>query len=246
MYYQSVVPAAAITRTAAFAGEMTSQLLWGEKCTVLGSEGQKWYHVRCRYDGYEGYVLKSQLLPVDEAVYGQPEDCVAADLTGWYDQDGERFLLPAGAVLTTETAGFYNGRVCDPGKANPSGHALLETARMFSGVSYLWGGKSSFGIDCSGLTQTVFRLHGIKILRDAWQQAAEGEAISFVQEARAGDLAFFDDAEGRIIHVGMLTGDGRIIHASGKVRTDFIDHAGIIHRQSNERTHRLRIIRRYF
>jgi gamma-D-glutamyl-L-lysine dipeptidyl-peptidase len=122
---------------------------------------------------------------------------------------------------------------------------IHQTAIKFLDVPYLWGGKSKCGIDCSGFSQQVFRSFGIKLPRDSYQQAAMGEVVGFLQEAVCGDLAFFDNEEGRITHVGVILNSHQIIHASGKVRIDNIDHQGIINAETGVRTHRLRIIKRY-
>lgn len=122
---------------------------------------------------------------------------------------------------------------------------LNQVARRYLDVPYLWGGKSLFGIDCSGFCQQVFRQFGIKLPRDAYQQAEHGEVVGFLQEVVCGDLAFFDNEEGRITHVGMMLNIHEIIHSSGKVRIDKIDHQGIINSETGVRTHQLRIIKRY-
>jgi cell wall-associated NlpC family hydrolase len=111
--------------------------------------------------------------------------------------------------------------------------------------TYLWGGRSVFGIDCSGFTQSVFKFLNVHLLRDAQQQATQGELVAFLQQAHCGDLAFFDDGEGHIIHVGILLNAHEIIHAAGKVRIDKIDNQGIIEADTGQRTQRLRIIKRY-
>ena len=121
---------------------------------------------------------------------------------------------------------------------------LVALGRPFLGTAYLWGGKSIFGVDCSGFVQQLYKLFGIFLPRDAYQQAEVGELVGFLQEAKLGDLAFFDNDEGRITHVGMLLSDRLIMHASGNVRIDPIDHAGIIHRITGKRTHHLRLIKR--
>ena len=89
----------------------------------------------------------------------------------------------------------------------------------------------------------VFRLNGIALSRDAFQQAEQGASLSFLEEAEEGDLAFFDNDEGRIIHVGIILNDNKIIHASGKVRVDSIDHQGIYNNETKKYSHRLRILK---
>ena len=108
----------------------------------------------------------------------------------------------------------------------------------------MWGGKSPFGIDCSGFTQMVYKLNGYRLLRDASQQAAQGEALSFIEESEPGDLAFFDNEEGKITHVGIIMADNYIIHAHGKVRIDRLDHSGIFNYELRNHTHKLRVIKR--
>jgi cell wall-associated NlpC family hydrolase len=115
---------------------------------------------------------------------------------------------------------------------------------MYLNAPYLWGGVTPFGIDCSGFTQMVYKLNGYKLKRDASQQATQGEALSFIEESEAGDLAFFDNEEGKIIHVGIIMSDNYIIHASGKVRIDRIDHLGIYNVDTERHTHKLRVIKK--
>lgn len=108
----------------------------------------------------------------------------------------------------------------------------------------MWGGRSPFGIDCSGFTQMVFRLLGYKLLRDAGLQAGQGDTVNLVDESQPGDLAFFDNEEGNIIHVGILITKESIIHASGKVRIDSFDQVGIYNNETRRYTHKLRLIKR--
>ena len=115
---------------------------------------------------------------------------------------------------------------------------------MYLNAPYLWGGKTPFGIDCSGFTQMVYKLNGYKIHRDASQQALEGEPLSFIEESEVGDLAFFDNDEGNIIHVGIIMENNYIIHASGKVRIDRLDHLGIYNPELKKHTHKLRVIKK--
>lgn len=122
---------------------------------------------------------------------------------------------------------------------------LRSVVMEYVNVPYLWGGKSKCGIDCSGFTQQVYKRFGIKLPRDAYQQAELGEVVGFLLEVQPGDLAFFDNEEGKITHVGIMLGTDEIIHASGKVRIDKIDNQGIINTETLARTHKLRIIKRY-
>ena len=121
-----------------------------------------------------------------------------------------------------------------------------EVARLYLNTPYLWGGRTPFGIDCSGFVQMVYRFAGIQLPRDASLQVKGGVSLGFIDEAQPGDLAFFESEEGAIVHVGILTGNRRIIHASGTVRVDPIDHHGIFNMQANGYSHRLRIVKRFF
>ena len=121
---------------------------------------------------------------------------------------------------------------------------LVETAILYLNTPYLWGGKTPFGIDCSGFVQMVYKLNGFKILRDASQQASQGDALSFIEESEPGDLAFFDNNEGDIIHVGIIMEDHHIIHAHGKVRIDLLDQSGIYNVDTKTHSHKLRVIKK--
>ena len=107
----------------------------------------------------------------------------------------------------------------------------------------MWGGRSVFGIDCSGFVQQVYAYFNIQLPRDAYQQAGMGKDIGFLAETICGDLAYFDNKEGKITHVGIMLDAQTIIHASGRVRIDYIDQAGILNKETGERTHQLRIVK---
>jgi len=152
---------------------------------------------------------------------------------------------------------YFDGLTCNlegfeyhfDGQTNSVKHGKLpqfvsEIASLYLNAPYLWGGRSPLGIDCSGFTQVVFKAAGVRLPRDAYQQAEVGQTLGFVEEASEGDLAFFDNAEGKIIHVGIVLKDRFIIHASGKVRIDKLDHQGIFNRETGKYSHTLRVIKR--
>ncbi|NOY50741.1 MAG: C40 family peptidase [Chlorobi bacterium] len=144
-------------------------------------------------------------------------------------------------VFSLEGSSYkHEGDVIEPS----SGNRILEIAKLYLGSPYLWGGRSIFGIDSSGFVQMVFKLNGILLPRDVSQQLKTGNTINFLEEAEAGDLAFFENEEGDIVHVGILMGNEGIIHSSGELRIDSIDHNGIFNKKLDKYTHKLRILKR--
>jgi gamma-D-glutamyl-L-lysine dipeptidyl-peptidase len=249
------VPVAPLRAEAAHKSEMISQLLLAEAGLIL-EESKDFIKLQGIHDGYEGWCQRSQLAIIDTWT---KETSSAKYTAGWINAIAINNIpahVPMGIPVLNEVNAkqlsavlqidYRDAATWNAGGAQPGADAIRERAMPFLNTPYLWGGRSVFGIDCSGFTQMVFRFFNIPLLRDAYLQATQGEVVGFLQEARCGDLAFFDNAEGRITHVGILLNDHEIIHSSGNVRIDKIDNAGIVNAENNVRTHQLRIIKRYF
>ena len=121
---------------------------------------------------------------------------------------------------------------------------IVHKGFLFLNTPYLWGGKTPFGIDCSGFSQMVYRINGYQLNRSAEEQSQQGDALSFIEESEPGDLAFFDNNEGVIDHVGIILKDNYIIHVNGEVRIDRIDHTGIFNTDKRLYSHQLRVIKK--
>ena len=245
------VPVSPLRAAPAHKSEMVSQLLFGEVVSVLEKGEDKWIRVCCQYDQYEGWMTSHH---ITEPPYQSSPLHITADWSNDILFNEQPMHLSFGSDLRglingQAEWGKYNwtfkGNHIDPQHNRRTEKNLLKIASLFLNTPYLWGGRSVFGIDCSGFTQVVYKSFGFPLLRDSWQQATQGEVVGFLQEARTGDLAFFDNHEGKITHVGILINEHEIIHASGKVRIDKIDSQGIVNVDTNERTHKLRIIKRY-
>jgi hypothetical protein len=226
--------------------ELVSQVLYGDLFKVL-EQRKQWSKIRLAYDKYEVWIDNKQYLEITEASY-QNLNLEALKLSS----DLVEFVQDENQLLNTIVLGStlnglsllnhtYEGVYVD--KQNPKSE-IISTAFKYLNSPYLWGGKTPFGIDCSGFTQMVYKLNGYKLLRDASQQASQGEALSFIEESEPGDLAFFDNNEGVITHVGIIMKDNYIIHAHGKVRIDRLDHSGIYNSDKRMHTHKLRVIKK--
>lgn len=235
--------------------EMVNQLLYGDMVDIEETYGE-WLRIMSRFDHYTGWCNSKQIELLSqetlEVLTNSSQVLVSGTTASIIAQGMPPITLVQGSTLHQLSNGTYAGpsgeyHIADgtailPGNGNAPD--VVEIAASYLKTPYLWGGRSPFGIDCSGLLQMVFKMRGIKLMRDAWQQAGQGLVINLLAEAQAGDLAFFDNEEGRITHAGILTENGSIIHASGKVRIDPIDHHGIYDKALGKYTHKLRLIRR--
>jgi cell wall-associated NlpC family hydrolase len=249
---QSLVP---VRKYSSDQSEMINQLIFGDLLTILDTKGS-WCLIVTQHDMYEGWVDVKQiaiLTPsqfnklISDTSYLLASTCVSASTkTGKTKHLILGSRLPnfnKNSFLISSEKYLFNGDI----QTMPSkiiGSDIVSIAMKFIGTPYLWGGRSPFGIDCSGFTQIVFSMVGAKLKRDASLQVEMGEAIDFINESQAGDLAFFDNSEEKIIHVGIILNNKQIIHASGEVRIDSIDHQGIYNEEQKKYTHKLRIIKR--
>ena len=233
--------------------EMISQLLFGEHFKILEIR-KKWSKIRVTFDNYEGWIDNKQFEEITEETHvniKNSEATLANDIIEFAtDTKGNFITVSLGSplpfynkkkLILNKTSFNYEGTVISQKQAK---RKLIEAAFKYLNAPYLWGGKTPFGIDCSGFTQMVYKLCGYRLLRDATQQATQGEVLSFIEESEPGDLAFFDNNEGEITHVGIIMKDNYIIHAHGKVRVDRIDHSGIFNIDTHKHTHKLRVIKK--
>ena len=226
--------------------EMVSQVLYGEHFQILKKK-EKWSYIRLAHDSYEGWMDNKQYILVEEKDYqkfNETKDYRCTDLVTYAATENHQ-LLPLTLGVSLKAISFFKHEF-DGEKITgqrPKWH-LVTTALLYINAPYLWGGRTIFGIDCSGFTQIVYLLNGYKLFRDASQQATQGETLSFIEESEPGDLAFFDNADGTIIHVGILLKDHHIIHAHGKVRVDRIDHTGIFNGETKTYSHKLRVLKK--
>ena len=239
----SIVP---LRAEASDVSEMVSQVLYGEHFKILEIR-KKWSRIRLAFDSYEGWIDNKQYVTIAETDYlgfEKKELRLSSDLVDFVTtSDNQVFSLCLGSNISAAKylKHHFEGKLISG--ILPKEH-LIETALLYLNTPYFWGGKTPFGIDCSGFTQMVYKLNGYKLLRDASQQASQGEALSFIEESEPGDLAFFDNEEGKITHVGIIMADNYIIHAHGKVRIDRLDHSGIFNYELRNHTHKLRVIKR--
>lgn len=250
--HNSVVP---VRNSTSNRSEQVSQLLYGEIVELLETKGKLWSKIRCTWDNCIGWVISRQVKPITAAEHElftekyaycldlfQPlmsnnesmPICIGSRLP---DFDGMKFKFDGQSY-------HYSGQAVFSDNLLPETEKILKIARRYLSAPYQWGGRSPLGIDSGGLTQMVFKMVGIKLPRTCEDQVHQGSLIDFIEQARPGDLAFFENKASNITHVGILLPDRQIIHTAEKVRIDRIDHFGIYSEELKKYTHRLRVIKR--
>ena len=226
--------------------ELVSQLLYGDCFKILSSKNE-WLQIKTLNDSYVGWINNKQINEISKINAEKitfDDKIFSTRLIDYIETDENKLssiVLGSNIGACKYLGHKYDGPVTKKNKTKPN---LTKVASLYLNSPYLWGGKTPFGIDCSGLTQMIYRINGYKIPRDASQQSELGETLSFIEESEPGDLAFFDDKEGKIIHVGMLLENNYILHAHGNVRIDRIDQTGIFNQEKQKHSHKLRIIKK--
>jgi hypothetical protein len=240
-----LVAIAPIRRAPSDTSEIVSQLLFGEPIEVQ-EYGRPWVKIQSYLDGYEGYIDGKHILPLTQKELKKWSDSKIYLATPFFylQTPWGKQLISKGS-LVGDSAQFKIGDFDFELHASPlpASNDLWENALDYLNSPYLWGGKSIFGIDCSGFTQAIFRLQGINLPRDAYEQEELGESIEF-SESKSGDLAYFTNKAGKIIHVGIIGENNQIIHASGRVRIDELKENGIWNEEMELMTHSLSSIKR--
>ena len=234
-----IVSIANIMLEATHKSERVSQLLYNDRVEVLGPESGNWIPIKSAYNGTLGWVLKGQFIEIDEIEFNLKPFSVylpsQVEQSNWNQIPGTLFYSQDHTQSTQ--LHLVGNKIQDI-------EAILQ---MYMNSPYMWGGITPQGIDCSGLSKMLYRYLGIPLACYAAEQFNQGEILDFIQNAVCGDLAFFENEDHEITHVGILVNSSEIIHAtekSGYVVRDFIDQEGIISKKTGERTHKLRLIKR--
>lgn len=253
------LPIIPVRKDASHRSEMITQLLFGETFSIAYSNDDGWLKITSHYDNYVGFVELKQVDLLTEtefkALNHETWGIIKSPIAVVIKSDSQNgTTIPAGSKLPLKgkvnfnnTSFNYSPEIVHVPNTSRSEETIREdvvqTALKFINSPYLWGGRSCLGIDCSGFSQLVFKINGIAIQRDASQQTNQGNHVGFIDEAKSGDLLFFGLPDENITHVGIYLGEGFVIHASGSVRIDTVDHFGIFNNQTQSYSHQLRTIK---
>ncbi|MEA4937626.1 hypothetical protein SDC9_139397 [bioreactor metagenome] len=256
MYGLVTLPVVPLRASDSERSEMISQLLFGEFVEII-EQSERWFYIKNLADDYLGWIDRKMIKSVSGKEFAAAQRSDRLRLSRPYSIiyhtiDNQTKLLPGGSIVYELNGddfqiGSENWSLIDPvyiPKLPFSTHQVIEVAMQYLNAPYLWGGKTILGVDCSGLVQLAFAIGGYLLPRDASQQVVKGKTVDFLSEVLPGDLAFFENDEGHISHVGILIDNSKIIHSSGWVKVENIDAQGIISSLTGEYTHHLRVIKR--
>lgn len=243
----------ALRREPSESSEMVSQLLFGEKFTIFENY-KSWLRVICDFDSYEGWLDSKLVETILDEKQNEHIDTKVCNTLFSAKKTNSQYpirICPGSSIYDLKNDIFSVGSNTYTSVSTPLtqtndniNEEIIRLAKLYVNSPYLWGGRSPFGIDCSGLVQVVYKILGIDLPRDAGQQVKIGETVDFINLVQSGDLAFFDNDEEIITHVGILVDHGKVIHSSGFVKIDNIDHQGIFNAESQKYSHKLRVIKR--
>lgn len=232
--------------------EMLSQILFGEKFTII-EQNPEWSFVKTFSDNYEGWINSKSITHLDKKEYDAINESKSVVINKLFTEaknkvNQESVMLPFGSALPHFNEADHSFRISNNTYLLTDKYIfiddILNLCKQFLNVPYLWGGKNPFGIDCSGFSQVIYKSIGIDIPRDSANQVNLGQNINFISDTKVGDLAFFDNEEGIITHVGIILNKSEIIHSSIKVRIDRLDQQGIYNADLKKYTHKLRVVKR--
>lgn len=243
----------AVRREPSESSEMINQLLFGETFIIIENYNS-WLRIISANDSYEGWLDSKLTTLIPDDLASKHDTSKTSNTLFTAKLIGSNYpirLCPGSSIYGYENGCFIAGNSSYQSLENPFtetkeniNEEIVRVAKLFVNSPYLWGGRSPYGIDCSGLTQVVYKILGVNIPRDAGQQVKKGETVDFITMVQPGDLAFFDNNEEIITHVGMIVDNGRILHSSGYVKIESLDHQGIFNVETQKYSHKLRVIKR--
>ncbi|HHW58855.1 MAG: C40 family peptidase [Bacteroidales bacterium] len=240
---QSIIP---MYRDPDYQSELINEILFGELIELNGSYGD-WTKVKCLFYDYEGWICSYafDILNEDDDISKYK---TITSITALIEIKDQIMCVSKGArIYDFMKINIVDGKFRENNTKISVGN-IIEDAQSLLFSPYRWGGKTPFGVDCSGFVQLVFYVNNIILPRDAKEQSKIGEARIFAHDAYPGDLAFFgnivyDEENQREIininHVGIVLNNSTIIHAFKSVHIDMFDHYGIYSENLKKYTHQL-------